>query len=312
MPAGLMPALAGLLLAAAPPAPQTPVFRAGLDLVYLNVVVYDRQGRPVRDLSASDFKVFEDGQPRPVEVFGRAYEPGQDELLALDLGLLFDTSESMLNELKLSQEAAVRFLESVPRARDLLTIFFDNDIRISRYDSESQQGLFDRILQAKGGGQTALYDAVAVYLSRVADSPGRKVLVLFSDGEDSNSTLNRKEVMDLLKASAVTVYVIGFNGSATPGSGRALASRSLLLDMTQATGGALYLPSASSELGGIYERILGDLEAQYVIGYAPVDRKDPRAYRKLKVTARPGLKVRHREGYYAPQPALGEPPRPGS
>lgn len=305
MAAGLLPALASLALAAAPTPPPPPVFRAGLDLVYLNVVVHDRQGRLVRDLSAADFQVLEDGHPQKIEVFGRAYEPGQDDLLALDLGLLFDTSESMLAELKLSQEAAVRFLESIPRARDLLTIFFDNDIRISRYDSESQQGLFDRILQAKGGGQTALYDAVAVYLSRVADSPGRKVLVLFSDGEDSNSTLNRREAMQLLKSSSVTVYAIGFHGSAIPGSARALGARSVLREMTTATGGALFQPLSSRELGGIYERILGDLEAQYVLGYAPAtgDGKASQAYRKLRVTSRPGLKVRHREGYFPPQPA---------
>lgn len=286
----------------ATPPPQPPVFRAGLDLVYLNVVVHDQQGRLVRDLSARDFQVSEDGRPQKIEVFGRAYEPGQDDLMALDLGLLFDTSESMLAELKLSQEAAVRFLESIPRAHDLLTIFFDSDIRISRYDSESQQGLFDRIQAAKGGGQTALYDAVAVYLSRVEDSPGRKVLVLFSDGEDSNSTLTREEMLQLLKSSSVTVYVIGFRGSATPGSVRALASLATLRAMAAVTGGALHQPQGSRDLGDIYGRILSDLEAQYVIGYAPSGGPAGARYRKLKVSAGPGLKVRHRDGYY-PAPA---------
>jgi len=75
--------------------------------------------------------------------------------------------------MRLTQESAVRFLDSIPRARDLVAIFFDQDIRISRYTSENQQGLFERILEAKGRGNTALYDAISVYLSRVADSSGR-------------------------------------------------------------------------------------------------------------------------------------------
>lgn len=309
MPGALLSsALVALALAAAEPAapvravpvPPPPVFRADLDLVYLNVVVRDQRGRLVKDLSARDFHVFEDGRPQKIEVFGRAYDPGQDELMALDLGMLFDTSESMLEELKLSQEAAVRFLDSVPRARDLLTVFFDSDIRISRYDSESQQGLFERIHAAKSGGQTALYDAVAAYLSRVEDSPGRKVLVLFTDGEDSNSTLTRQEMLQLLKSSTITVYVIGFRGIAPPGSQRALAALTTLREIASVTGGELHQPTGSRDLGEIYEHILGDLQGQYVIGYAPSSGGKGGRYRRLKVTSRPDLKVRHREGYYPP------------
>ncbi|HEX9202429.1 MAG TPA: hypothetical protein VF964_00585, partial [Vicinamibacteria bacterium] len=80
-----------------------------------------------------------------------------------------DTSESMKAQIRLSQQSAVRFLESIPRARDLLLIFFDQDIRLSRYNDENQQGLFERILGMKGSGNTALYDAISVYLSRIAD-----------------------------------------------------------------------------------------------------------------------------------------------
>lgn len=305
LPASWLVALALAVPATPPPPPQRPVFRADLDLVYLNVIVQDQQGRLVKDLSARDFQVFEDGRPQKIEVFGRAYEPGQDELMALDLGLLFDTSESMLDELRLSQEAAARFLESVPRVHDLLTVFFDSDIRVSRYDSENQQGLFDRIHAAKGGGQTALYDAIAVYLSRVEDDPGRKVLVLFSDGEDSNSTLTREEMLQLLKSSTVTVYVIGFRGAAAPGSVRALASLATLRQIAAVTGGALHQPQGSRDLGDIYGRILSDLESQYVIGYAPGGGSAGARYRKLRVSSRPGLKVRHREGYF-PSPAADQ------
>ena len=146
------------------------------------------------------------------------------EALALDLGLLLDTSSSMLKELKLSQEAASRFLEAIPRARELYTIFFDEDIRVSRYDSENQQGLFDRIHAAKGGGNTALYDAIAVYFSRVQDGTGRKVLVLFTDGEDTRSALDFTDVVKLVRSGRVTIYAIAF-GMHGGGTSRTLRPR---------------------------------------------------------------------------------------
>ena len=166
------------------------VFPVRLEEVHVALSVRDAKGKLVTDLTADDFVVTEDGRPQTIQLFARGIDEGQDtaaarEALALDLGLLLDTSSSMLKELKLSQEAASRFLEAIPRARELYTIFFDEDIRVSRYDSENQQGLFDRIHAAKGGGNTALYDAIAVYLSRVQDGSGRKVLVLFTDGEDT-------------------------------------------------------------------------------------------------------------------------------
>lgn len=293
--------LATLGPACALSAQPKPVFGAGLDVVNLTATVTDDQNRLVTDLAPSDFVVVEDGKPQSVVVFGRAREPGQDELLALDLGLLFDTSESMLGELKLSQEAAVRFLDSIPRARDLLTIFFDQDIRVSRYDSENQQGLFERIQDAKGGGHTALYDSIAVYLSRVRDSSGRKVLVLFSDGEDSTSTLSLADVVDLLRASPVTIYVIGFSAGVRTG-GRLLAS-TVLRQLASLTGGAVYYPTGSRDLPGIYQRILDDLGGQYVLGFSSTNTARDGKYRRLKVMLkdrRKGWKVRHREGYYAP------------
>jgi len=287
--------------------PGLPTFRSEADLVRLNVVVLDPQGRPVTGLSAKDFSVLEEGQPQELELFARASEPGQDEALTLDLGMLFDTSESMLKELRLSQEAAARFLEAIPRARDLLTVFFDQDIRISRYDSENQQGLFERIWKAKGGGNTALYDAIAVYLSRVDDRPGRKVLVLFSDGEDSTSTLTINDVRELLKASPVTIYAIGFRGAFSTGSSRQVSANAVMYQLAHMTGGALYNPSSSADLDDIYAKILGDLNSQYVLGYAPSNAKRDGRFRKLKVLVKDKrLRVRCREGY------MGLPPLPAS
>ena len=154
----------------------------------------------------------------------------------------------MLKELKLSQEAASRFLEAIPRARELYTIFFDEDIRVSRYDSENQQGLFDRIHAAKGGGNTALYDAIAVYLSRVQDGSGRKVLVLFTDGEDTRSALAFTDVVKLVRSGRVTIYAIAF-GMYGGGPSRALRPRAVLEQLAAMTGGQVFTPAQLARPG---------------------------------------------------------------
>ena len=121
------------------PAPQ--VFKAGIDVVNIAVTARDELGQLVTDLGPDDFVIYEDDRPQQVEVFARAGEPGPNKALDLDLGLLLDTSESMAQQMKLTRESALRFLDAIPRARDLLVVFFDQDIRVSRYDSEHQQGL---------------------------------------------------------------------------------------------------------------------------------------------------------------------------
>ena len=290
----------GLLLGAAAltRAQQPPVFRSGVDVVNVTVAVHDERGRLVTDLAEQDFQLFQDGRKQNIRVFARAFDPGRDELMALDLGLLMDTSQSMVQNLKLSRLAATRFLDAVPRARELITVFFDEDIRISRYDSENQQGLVERIQEVTGGRNTCLYDAIAVYLSRIQGSNGRKVLVLFTDGEDSHSELTQMDVNKLVRSSPVTIYSIAFSPDGVVTSQRAAKSRQVLEHLADLTGGSVYAPGTYKDLPDIYDKIIDELKGQYVIGFVPDKPSSDGRYHKLKVNvARPGVNVRHRPGY---------------
>ena len=286
---------------------RRPVFGSDLDLVNVTIVVRDEKGHLVQDLEVDDFAVFEDGRPQKALVFGSpaslgGEQPLEDDNFDVNLGLLLDTSESMLKELRLSQMAATRFLENIPRARDLITIFFDQDIRISRYNSENQQGLVQRIMEIKGSGNTALYDAIMVYMSRVADTPGRRVLVLLTDGEDTTSATSFAELVNVVKASPVTIYPVAFTGSFSMGSNRAMSSRSVLSQLAEISGGAIFVPAASKDLAGVYAAILEELKAQYVLGYLSDNPKADGRFRRLRVDVRrKSLKVRHRQGYVVPK-----------
>jgi Ca-activated chloride channel homolog len=302
--------LAALVLAAAAArAQRTPVFRAGLDLVDVTVSVRDGKGGLVSDLVAEDFVVREDGRPQKLELFAPAALPEEREELALNLGMLCDTSGSMRKVLRLSQESAIRFLEAIPRARDLVLIFFDQDIRISRYSSENQQGIFERILETQGAGVTALYDAIAVYLSRVAGTPGRKVLVVFTDGDDTTSRTSPGEVEALVRSSRVTIYPVAFPGEYRVGSPQEMRARYFLHSLADLSGGRVFNPTASRELAAIYQAILDELGTQYVLGYVSDNPKRDGKFRRVTVeVSRPGLKVRHRTGYDAPKDEVPRPP----
>jgi VWFA-related protein len=278
------------------PAPL--VFSVGLEVVNLTVTVRDESGSLVTDLEREDFRVLEDGREQEIEIFGRAHDPGQDEAMALDLGLLMDTSESMIDMLRLSRHAAVRFLDTIPRARDLMTIFFGEVIHISRYSSEQQQGLFARINALESGGNTALHDAVTVYLSRVEDARGRKVAVLFSDGQDTCSSVSQSELLYLVRSSAVTIYPIAVR-SFRRGSADDLKSLAFLHQLADLSGGQVFSLRSSRDLTEIYRKILAEIESQYVLGFISDSPRQDDELRKLTVElSRPGLKPRHRKGYY--------------
>jgi Ca-activated chloride channel family protein len=296
-------ALAALgVVAAVAEAQKPPTYPVGLDLVNVTATVHDAQGGLVADLTADDFTVLEDDREQRVELFAPAATPEERAELALNLGMLFDTSESMRRDLKLSQESAVRFLEAIPRAKDLLLVFFDRDIRISRYNSENQQGIFSRILETEGSGYTALRDAIAVYVSRVSGTPGRKVLVLFTDGDDTSSQTAITDCSRLVRSSEVVVYPVAFPGSGRPNSSDALRARAFLSELATSTGGQVFTPSASKQLAAIYKTILDELGSQYVLGYQSDNPARDGRFRRITVKLRqPELKVRHRKGYDMPK-----------
>ena len=293
------------MLAPSSSAQKPPVFPVGLDIVEVTVTARDEGGGLVSDLRPEDFALREDGREQEMLIFAPASQPEERNELALNLGMLFDTSGSMRRNLRLSQESATRFLEAIPRARDLLLVFFDRDIRLSRYSSENQQGIFGRIFETRGEGYTALYDAIAVYLSRVADTPGRKVMVLFTDGDDTTSGTSSGDVLRMLRSSSVTAYPVAFASQHPAGSTEALRARAVLAGIAQATGGRVFEPRASRELAAIYGSILDELSCQYVIGYKSDNPARDGKFRKIALEVkRSGVRLRYRPGYAATRVAL--------
>lgn len=278
-------------------------FRSGIDLVTFVVVATDKDGL-VTTLTRDDFSIVEEGVPQTIEFFAQGDASAR---LPLRLGLLLDVSGSMGGDIASAKTAAIKFMNAVEHAQDVTLVDFDTEVRLARYSQNDYLRMIERIRAMKvDAGWTALYDAVGVYLNGMAMENGQKVLVIYSDGGDTRSRMSITQILDLLKWIDVTVYAVGYLDH-QPTSSR-LEQRVRLHQLAAVTGGEAYFPGSKEQLDEMYDKILAELNGRYTLGYVS-NRPGKPGYRKveIKVTnpAFRNLKIRAREGYYAPNHGSG-------
>jgi Ca-activated chloride channel homolog len=299
----------GRVGAAMPNPAQQPVFRAATDLVTLGVTV-SRRGGPVSPrLGRDEFQVLEDGVPQSVSYFAA----GDDAATAppLHLGLLFDTSGSMGEDIQLARTAAIKFLNTLPEAVDVTLVDFDTEVRAARFTQQDFPRLVERIRSRKPQGFTAIYDALGLYLDGSAADDGRTILVVFSDGGDTRSALRFSEALTLLRASDVTVYTIGLiqHQSASAQT----AQRAMLTQLASESGGEAFFPRSMRDVESAYAAIEAQIRGQYSLGYLSTNTARDGRWRRVEVHVRReglrGVEVRTRRGYFAPFQAREAAPR---
>ena len=288
-------------LAAAPVAAAQPVavFSAETSLVNVAVTVEDARGRPIEGLGARDFVLSEDGRRQRIDLCARMGEAGGGRSTSLDVALLVDTSDSMLDTLRRSQEAAVRFLTSLPNAQEIVVVFFDQTRRLEHFDRERPEALFERLKTIPAGGNTALRDAIVFSLRALGSSNGRSALILLTDGIDTVSTTSLPAMDKAVQSTAVTIYPVAYPAVVTgdgPDPHEALKELSRLAEVT---GGRLFKLPNEQALSAVLDEIVADLRAQYVLGFAPDSAGAPGRLRKIsvKVPGHGNVVVRHRVGY---------------
>jgi VWFA-related protein len=287
----------GLALAGLAGVPEAQVFRSGVDLASFGVTVVDKKGSLVTDLTREDFEVREDGQLQAVRLFVRG--DAAESAPPLRLGLLFDTSSSMEESIGFSRSAAIKFLNTVQEARDVTLVDFDTEVRVVRYSQHDFARLVERIRKRKPDGNTALYDALGVYLDGASAEEGRRTLVLYTDGGDTSSSMSFGEVQTLLRASDITLYAIGFLSHLS--QSLQFDQRLKIRTLAEITGGLAFFPSAIKDLDATYEKIAAEIRSQFTLGYLSTNTKLDGSWRKVEIkVTRPGVKVRTRQGYFAP------------
>jgi Ca-activated chloride channel family protein len=288
-----------------PPADEAqaprPSFRAGVDLVSLNVTVTDGAGHYLVDLAQKDFQVFEDGAEQNVTFFSRTNLP-------IALSLLLDTSASMEDKLDKAQEAAIGFAGKL-RPQDLAQVIdFDSRVSVAQGFTNSVPELESAIRKTTAGGSTALHNAVYIALkelkkiqARGTDEIRRQAIVVLSDGEDTSSLVGFDEVLELAKRSETAIYAIGLRGREMDRQRGFNEADFVLRQLAQETGGRVFFTKQVSDLASVYGQISEELSSQYTLGYTSRNPKRDGAWRRLVVRALvPSATTRTKLGYYGP------------
>jgi Ca-activated chloride channel family protein len=276
-------------------------FRAGVDIVALNVTVTAGDGRYVTDLGKDDFQVFEDGIHQEISFFSRTQLP-------IALALLLDTSASMEEKLKTAQEAAVGFARRL-RPEDVAEVIdFDSRVEILQGFTADVPALEAAIRKTTAGGSTSLYNALYISLKELrkvqSDGAGeirRQAVVVLSDGEDTSSLLGYDEVLELAKRSETAIYAIGLRAPREETGKGFHEAEFVLRQLSQETGGRAFFPETIGQLSAIYDQISEELANQYAIGYASSNPRRDGLWRRIVVrVSRTGVQARTKQGYYAP------------
>ena len=261
---------------------QQPVFRSGAERVTVAVVVRDRNGRPIRGLSEADFEVTDDGQFRQILDF-------RNEVSPISVGLLLDTSGSMQIGGKRERAAQVGHfvLSAMNEGTDEAALFvFDKVVRTAQpFTSE-----FDKLLSSFDAvnpwGSTSLFDAIAETAQQVLKRPGRRALIVLTDGVDTSSQLTPQEVSGMASAIDMPVYVIAVDTTATEGE---------LTNLARWSGGMLYGVSNTADGSVMARQIVSELRHQYLIAFEP---SPSLGWHRIDVRSRQRVTLQARSGYW--------------
>jgi len=282
--------------------------RINIRRVRLPVTVVDKKGSFVPGLTKQDFVILEDKVPQEIETFSDDIS----QSTPLYVGVLIDTSASTAGKLKFQQESAMNFIQTVIKPRKDRVLFgtFDDEVKL-RQDFTDKFDLVDKAVYAikQTGTHTSLYDAVWQFCDeKMRSAPGRRVLVLVTDGGDTYSRANMRDAIDIAQRTETTVFTISTKAgflSTVPGveAGTvADANDRVLQQMAEETGGIAFFTGDMLSLERSFTKISKELRAQYLVTYNPANKNYDGTFRKIEVKLAQGrgdLKVRTKRGYKA-------------
>ncbi len=275
--------------------------RITLDVTRVNILftVTDKKGRFVTDLTKSDFEVIENKKPQTIQQFTAESD------LPLRIAVLVDTSNSIREQFRFEQQAAIRFIQSVVRPQEdrLMLVSFDSAAEMVTDLTGDVTKLELGVKSMRPGGGTALYDAIyfASKEKLMMDRPRdkfRRAMIIISDGEDTESRMSRDQALEMAQKADTVIYAISTNITREDKDGD-----KVLRYLTDETGGQAFFPFKIEDLDQSFENIANELRHQYNIFYRPEPLKADGLYHPVtvKTKGRKDLVVRARKGYYAPK-----------
>src|ERR1051325_8351079 len=293
-----------------PTPPETPqgTERILIRRVRLPITVTDKKGNFVPGLTKNDFQIMEDKVPQTIETFS----DDLSQTTPLYVAVLMDTSPSTAGKLKFQQESAMNFIQTVVKPRKDRVLFgtFDDEIKL-RQDFTDKLDLLDKAVYGVKtmGKQTALFDAVWQFCDeKMRAVPGRRVLLVVTDGEDTYSRANLRDAIDIAQRTETTIFAISTKAgflSTVPGveAGQVADKKDKdLMTLSEETGGMAFFTGDMLSLERSFTKISKELRAQYLVTYDPTNKHYDGTFRKIVVKLSVGhkeLKVRTKDGYRA-------------
>jgi Ca-activated chloride channel family protein len=288
--------LAGFAAALAPRvhAQQGPTFKASTGaIVSVFATVTDAEKRLVPDLQQQDFEIYDNDKLQPTVIFDNSVRP-------ITTTVLLDTSGSMTTNLDRLRDACEQFMiRLLPKDRAQVGAFNDR-VQIAGDFTSNRDLLVRQVHNLDYGNGTKLYDAIATGLDNLKGIDGRRVIVVFTDGEDTTSRLHFGNVLDRARAEGVMVYAIGFESEYMGDAGRLVRSKpdSGLAKLAAETGGGYFELKKSAELGPTFSRVALELHSQYALGFE-AKQLDGKVHKLTVKMKQPGMTARARRSYVA-------------
>lgn len=270
-------------------AAQQPTFKSGTQVVSLFTTVTDAQKRLVPDLVQDDFEVFDNEKPQPLVFFENQIQP-------ISVVVMLDTSGSMTLTINLLKQAAEEFVARLLPADSARIGAFNDKIQFNSRFMNDRDQLATDIRNMDYGNGTRLWDALAASLDELKGIDGRRVILVFTDGDDTeshNSSLGK--VIDRARAEEVMIYAIGLESQIL--NVRTKPDRGLR-KVADETGGGYFELTKTSELSSTFTRVAQELHSQYVLGFTPM-LLDGKVHKLAVRVKKPGMAARARRSYLA-------------
>ena len=281
-----------LLLSAAGTSTQEPTFRSSTRIVPVITTVTDAQGRLVPSLEREEFTILDNGKPQDITFF-------QNDVQPFSVVVMMDYSASMTANLDLLESAAEQFiLRLLPADRGQVGSFSDK-IQFSGTFTNDRDDLIGALNDLQFGNPTRLYDAIDASMDMLEDVDGRKVVLVFTDGDDTASRKGFGDVLDHARDDEVMIYAIGLESEYFNGQ-RVVRSRpaGALKRLAEETGGGYFELKKTDELASTFSRVAQELHSQYTLGFTPAVL-DGKEHKLLVRMNKPGMSARARRSYIA-------------
>ena len=274
-------------------AQQQPTFRSGTQFVPLFTTVLDAQGRLVPDLDRDQFTILDNGKPQNVTVFENDTQP-------FTAVVTLDFSASMTANIDRLKQATEQFLIRMLPADKAQVGAFSDKIQFSGTFTSDRDDLIGALRDLQFGNPTRLYDAIYESIDLLADHDGRKVVVAFTDGDDTASHRGFGGTLDYAREKDVMIYSIGLESEIMLAPGRVMRTRPDrgLKKLSEETGGGYFELKKTDDLGPTFTRVVQELHSLYTIGFNPtaLDGKEHKLEVRMK---QPGMVARARRSYVA-------------